>query len=47
MSPWVEGPEKGNRDELPKHIVCEFCGMEYKTFGARRMHREQVSARNV
>lgn len=34
---------RGKREVLPKHIVCEFCGQEYKTFGARRMHREQVS----
>lgn len=44
MSPWVDGPMKGNREVLPKHIVCEFCGMStFKTFGARRVHREQVS----
>lgn len=47
MSPWVDGPMRGNREVLPKHIVCEFCGMEYKTFGARRMHIEQVRGEAV
>ena len=42
MSPWVDGPMRGNREVLPKHIVCEFCGQEYKSFGGRRIHREQV-----
>lgn len=33
MAPWVEGRMKGNKDESPMHIVCEFCGMDFKSFG--------------
>jgi len=42
MTSWLEGHHKhGCRDESPKHIVCEFCGMDFKSFGGRRMHRTQ------
>lgn len=36
-----------NRDRLgpdgqqPRHITCEFCGEDFKTFGGRKMHRER------
>ena len=33
MAPWVEGHMSDNKDESPKHIVCEFCGMDFKSFG--------------
>ncbi|KAK5118931.1 hypothetical protein LTR62_000142 [Meristemomyces frigidus] len=29
-------------DARPKHIVCEFCGEDFETFGGRRLHRERT-----
>lgn len=55
MSPWLEGKmteyvKNAPRDEIgevkipsPKHIVCEFCGIDFRSFGGRKMHRSQVS----
>lgn len=43
MTPFLDGGMKHNPDESPKHIVCEFCGMDFKSFGGRKRHREQVS----
>jgi hypothetical protein len=42
MAPFIEGRLK-IRDEKPKHIVCEFCGENFKSFGGRISHRELVS----
>ena len=44
MLPWLEGRMRHNPDECPRHIVCEFCGMDFKSFGGRKKHREQVSS---
>lgn len=41
MAPFLEGQMKDS-DESPKHIVCEFCGQDFKSFGGRKRHREQV-----
>jgi hypothetical protein len=35
---------KDNKDEQPNHIVCEFCGEDFKSFGGRKRHRDQVSS---
>lgn len=43
MAPWLEGSNKEDRGENPKHIVCEFCGEDFKSFGGRKLHRKQVS----
>ena len=40
MAPWLDhSAEEGTN---PKHIVCEFCGMDFKSFGGRRIHRENT-----
>ncbi|QIW94631.1 hypothetical protein AMS68_000149 [Peltaster fructicola] len=36
MAPFLSGEMKGK----PEHIVCEFCGAEFNTFGGRKGHRE-------
>lgn len=42
MAPWLE--KKSRRPEgAPKHIVCEFCGMDFKSMGGRELHRARVS----
>nr|POE85066.1 hypothetical protein CFP56_68635 [Quercus suber] len=53
MSPWLEGEmipyardycnpdDDENELPVPKHIVCEFCGADFKTFGGRKAHRAQ------
>lgn len=43
MWPWLDGRMRDNKDESPKHIVCEFCGQDFKSFGGRKLHREQAS----
>ena len=44
MQPWLEGKMKDRGpDEHPVHITCEFCGEDFKSFGGRKLHREQVS----
>ena len=42
MAPWLQGRMKYNHDESPVHIVCEFCGEDFKSFGGRDKHRKQV-----
>lgn len=42
MAPFIEG-RKRVRDEKPRHIVCEFCGENFKSFDGRKLHRTQVS----
>ena len=42
MAPFIEGRKK-IRDEKPMHIVCEFCGEDYKSFDGRKRHRAMVS----
>ena len=44
MAPWLEGRMKDHPEISPKHIVCEFCGEDFKSFGGRKKHREQVSS---
>nr|POF14090.1 hypothetical protein CFP56_03114 [Quercus suber] len=58
MSPWLEGKmmqyardtaaaeDDKNNLPAPKHIVCEFCGADFKSFGGRKRHRAQVSSRD-
>ncbi|KAK4539967.1 hypothetical protein LTR36_009937 [Oleoguttula mirabilis] len=29
-------------DAAPKHITCEFCGEDFKSFGGRKRHRSQM-----
>jgi len=31
-----------DEDESPKHITCEFCGEDFKSFGGRKAHRTQM-----
>lgn len=42
MAPWLEDGDKKGSGENPKHIVCEFCGEDFKSFGGRKLHRKQV-----
>lgn len=42
MRPWLEGQMGDRPDEHPNHIVCEFCGEDFRSFGGRKGHREQV-----
>lgn len=42
MAPWLEGKMTPDSGESPLHIVCEFCGEDFKSFGGRKAHREQV-----
>lgn len=44
MAPYVEHKKKATEDDMPAHIVCEFCGEDFRSFGGRKIHREQVSA---
>lgn len=45
MAPYLEGVEGKVKkfDEDLKHIACEFCGEDFKSFGGRKRHRQQVS----
>ncbi|GAB1743090.1 hypothetical protein NU219Hw_g8946t1 [Hortaea werneckii] len=36
---WADKDRKPG--DSPAHITCEFCGMDFKSFGGRRKHREQ------
>ena len=36
------GPEDERNQKLTKHIVCEFCGKDFASFGGRRLHVSQV-----
>nr|OQO27401.1 hypothetical protein B0A51_05037 [Rachicladosporium sp. CCFEE 5018] len=44
MAPWLElhkdHPDIYNSN--PKHIVCEFCGEDFKSFGGRKEHRKMM-----
>ncbi|KYG41345.1 hypothetical protein M433DRAFT_8022 [Acidomyces richmondensis BFW] len=42
MAPWLDPRAKHPDDERgPLHITCEFCGMDFQSFGGRRSHRER------
>ena len=48
MVPYLYGTKKLDREAKKQgvrimHIVCEFCGVEFKTFGGREQHRDMVS----
>lgn len=43
MAPWIENSVHERPEGKPKHIVCEFCGEDFKSFGGRILHRETVS----
>ena len=47
MAPFLKGRKTFGADESPAHIVCEFCGEDFKSFGGREKHRKQVSFRDV
>ncbi|KAI6881175.1 hypothetical protein KC360_g6803 [Hortaea werneckii] len=36
---WADKDRKPG--DSPAHITCEFCGMDFKSFGGRKKHREQ------
>lgn len=42
MAPFIEGKIQASEDNMPKHIVCEFCGEDFKSFGGRKIHRRTV-----
>lgn len=42
MRPYIEGKVRA-REVAPRHVVCEFCGLEFETLGGRIIHRERVS----
>ncbi|CAK3795614.1 hypothetical protein CB0940_02692 [Lecanosticta acicola] len=42
MAPYVEGKIQPTPDNMPDHIVCEFCGEDFKSFGGRKIHRERM-----
>lgn len=42
MAPWVECRTDNRPEGLPPHIVCEFCGEDFKSMGGRLIHRETV-----
>ncbi|KAK4505387.1 hypothetical protein PRZ48_003350 [Zasmidium cellare] len=42
MAPYLERRIKATDDDKPKHIVCEFCGEDFKSFGGRKLHRQQA-----
>lgn len=37
-----DDPKHSEEKDGPMHIVCEFCGMDFKSFGGRKAHRKQV-----
>jgi hypothetical protein len=41
MAPYIEKRVRPS-EVKPKHIVCEFCGKDFPTFGGRKIHRQQV-----
>ncbi|KAF2216344.1 hypothetical protein CERZMDRAFT_81472 [Cercospora zeae-maydis SCOH1-5] len=41
MAPFIEGRKKV-RDEKPRHITCEFCSEDFKSFDGRKAHRTQI-----
>lgn len=42
MAPWLERKGRGRPEGAPKHIVCEFCGKDFKSMGGRELHRTRV-----
>jgi hypothetical protein len=42
MAPWVECRRDQRPEGSPEHIVCEFCGEDFKSLGGRLRHREMV-----
>ncbi|KAK6438664.1 hypothetical protein LTR95_005124 [Oleoguttula sp. CCFEE 5521] len=44
MAPWLELPQSHPAiySRNPKHIVCEFCGEDFKSFGGRKEHRKMT-----
>ena len=42
MAPWVECRRDQRPEGSPEHIVCEFCGEDFKSLGGRLRHREIV-----
>ena len=44
MQPFLENRMKDEPDAKLMHIVCEFCGKDFGSFGGRKLHRQQVSS---
>lgn len=44
MAPYIERRIIATPDDMPKHIVCEFCGEDFKSIGGRKLHRETVES---
>lgn len=42
MRPWLDKRKRAPTTD-PPHIVCEFCGEDFKSWGGRDGHRRQVS----
>jgi uncharacterized C2H2 Zn-finger protein len=42
MAPWLECRADNRPSGNPPHIVCEFCGEDFKSMGGRLLHRERV-----
>ncbi|KAF2863258.1 hypothetical protein K470DRAFT_211469 [Piedraia hortae CBS 480.64] len=42
MTPYLDSINRDPNDLRPPHITCEFCGMDFRSFGGRRIHREQM-----
>lgn len=43
MADVLTGERKDEKKKKFKHIVCEFCGEEFKSLGGRKLHQQQVS----
>lgn len=42
MAPFIVGEKRNDKHKEMMHIVCEFCGMEFKSFAGHERHRTQV-----
>ena len=43
MSVWLVGVHRHSYPKRFRHIVCEFCGEEFKSLGGRETHQISVS----
>ena len=42
MAPWIECRKDRRPEGSPQHLVCEFCGEDFKSLGGRLRHRDMV-----
>ena len=42
MVPWLVGQLKDVTPKKFRHIVCEFCGQDFKSLGGRKIHKINV-----